>query len=397
MSGFAPSAATRRLTLPRPLVLDSGAVLPAVTVAYRTWGQLAPGGDNAIIVCHALTGSADADVWWSALFGPGRVLDPMEDFIVCSNVLGGCYGTSGPTSRGPDGRPWGWRFPAITIRDQVRAQMALADALGIRRIRLVIGGSMGGLQALEWALLDPERVAAVATLAASGRHSPWCLVWSEAQRQALRADPRYRDGDYDPADPPTAGLAAARSIAMVSYRSAESLARRFARQPAAAVFGECADDPDDFAANAWLRHHGRALVERFDANSYRILLEAMDTHDLARGRGDYEDVLRGIRQPVLVGSIASDALYVPGEQRELAREIPHVTFLTIESDHGHDGFLIDADSFQPELLAFKQQVDDPARPDRRSPPLHLVSGCGKLPYAAEAAFGVTEPERLTRS
>ena len=254
------------------------------------------------------------------------MLDPQQDFILCCNVLGGCYGTTGPTSLAPDGRPWGRRFPAVTIRDQVRAQMALADALGIRRIRLVLGGSMGGMQALEWALLDPERVGAVASIAASARHSPWCLVWSEAQRQALAADPRYRDGDYDPHDPPRAGLAAARAIAMATYRSPASLGRRFGRRPGDEVFGARADDPDDFAVNGWLRHHGRLLVDRFDANSYRVLLDAMDTHDLARERGDHEAVLRGIRQPVLVGSIDTDALYCPSDQRELARLIPGARF-----------------------------------------------------------------------
>ncbi len=359
MTGQPPGTTTRRLVLDRPLVLESGGVLPGVEIAYRTWGTLAPERDNAIVVCHALTGSADADRWWPAFFGAGRVLDPGQDFIVCSNCLGGCYGTTGPTSPGRDGRPWGGRFPDLSIRDQVRAQMVLADALGIRRIRMVIGGSMGGLQALEWALLDPERVAAVVSIAASGRHSAWCLVWSEAQRRALAADPRYRGGHYDPADPPEAGLAAARAIAMVTYRSADSLARRFGRTAGREVFGERADQPWDFAVKGWLRHHGRALVARFDANSYRVLLDAMDTHDLSRGRGDYAAVLRGIRQPVLIGSIPSDLLYRPPEQRELVRLIPGARLLGIHSAHGHDGFLIDAAAYHADLLAFKQQVSPP--------------------------------------
>ncbi|MCK7574942.1 MAG: homoserine O-acetyltransferase [Chromatiales bacterium] len=304
MSPFRLSAQTRRLRLERPFGLESGIRLPEVEVAYRTWGRLSPTADNAILVCHALTGSADADDWWASLFGRGRLLDPERDFIVCSNVLGGCYGTTGPTSPAPDGRPWGRCFPRVTIRDQVRLQMALIDALGIRRLQLVIGGSMGGLQALEWALLDPERVMAVAALAAGGRHSAWCLAWSEAQRLALAADPGYRDGDYDPRDPPRAGLAAARAIAMATYRSPRSLDERFGRRSGHAVFGAASDVPDDYAVNGWLRHHGRSLTERFDANSYRILIDALDTHDLARGRGEYEAVLRAIRQPVLIGSIA---------------------------------------------------------------------------------------------
>lgn len=353
MIEFSLSRQTRRITIDRPFALESGEHLPNLEIAYRSWGKLAPDAANAVVVCHALTGSADADAWWPSFFGAGRVLDPVHDFVVCSNTLGGCYGSSGPLSAAPDGRPWGGRFPALTIRDQVRAQIALADQLGIRRIRLVLGGSLGGLQALEWALLDPQRVERVASIAASGRHSPWCAVWSEAQRMALVADPKYRGGHYPADDPPRAGLAAARAIAMIGYRSAQSLQHRFGRASGAEVFGDQADSPDDLAASGWLRHHGRALTERFDANSYRRLLDAMDTHDLARGRGDYASVLRSIAQPVLIGSIASDALYVPRDQHELARLIPGARLVEIDSAHGHDGFLIDAPSFHPQLLAFK--------------------------------------------
>lgn len=348
---------TQRLVLDQPFLLESGATLPTLTLAWRSWGRLSASGDNAVVVCHALTGSADADLWWAPLFGPGKVLDPTRDFIVCSNVLGGCSGSTGPASLAPDGERWGGRFPPVTIRDQVRAQMALADHLGIRRIGLVLGGSMGGLQALEWALMDPERVAAVATLAASGRHSPWCAVWSEAQRQALAADPKYRGGHYPADDPPHAGLAAARAMAMVSYRSPASLARRFGRANGAEVFGARSHSPDELAVRGWLRHHGEDLVRRFDAHSYRILIDAMDTHDLARGRGRYEQVLRGLHQPVLVGSIASDALYVPADQHELVRLLPNAELLEIDSIHGHDGFLIDAATFQDRLAGFRRRTD----------------------------------------
>lgn len=321
------SRETQFWTTDGAFVLDSGDALPTLTQAYRTWGRLAPGGDNAVVVCHALTGSADADEWWQPLFGPGRALDPDRDFILCSNALGSCYGSSGPLMRAPDGRPWGARFPAVTVRDQVRAQMALASHLGIRRIRLVIGGSMGGLQALEWAVLDSRRVGAVATIAASAVHSPWCVAWSEAQRLTLATDPKYRDGHYDPADPPTRGLAAARAVAMVTYRSALSLSRQH-RSP-----GAVAD---------WLKHHGASLVARFDAHSYRVLLDALDSHDLARDRGTLAEVLHTIRIPVLVVSIASDALYRPEEQAALAAMLPQAHLEVIESIYGHDGFLIEA-------------------------------------------------------
>lgn len=358
MTGFRISGRTRWLTLGRPFELEAGGALPEVAVAYRTWGELAPDGGNAVIVCHALTGSADADDWWAALFGPGRALDPTRHFIVCSNVLGGCYGTTGPASFAPDGRRWGGRFPQVSVRDQVRLQMALADELGIRAIRFVIGGSMGGLQALEWALLDPARVQAVISIAASGRHSAWCAAWSEAQRLALAADPKFRDGDYPAADPPRQGLAAARAAAMVSYRSPASLGNRFGRAAGREIFAERAARPDEPAVRGWLQHHGRALAERFDANSYLRLLDAMDTHDLARNRGVYESVLRQLRQPVLVGSVISDALYVPAEQHELAFLLPRGELFEIDSEHGHDGFLIDAAGFEPRLRRFVERLPE---------------------------------------
>jgi homoserine O-acetyltransferase len=343
MTPYCVSPETAYWTLDGAFSLESGDALPQPTLAYRTWGRLSPAGDNAVVVCHALTGSADADVWWAPLFGPGRALDPERDFILCSNALGGCYGSSGPTAPAPDGRPWGPRFPAVTLRDQVRAQIALACHLGIRRIRLVLGGSMGGLQALEWAVLDPHRVEAVAAIAASARHSPWCIAWNEAQRMALFADPKYRDGHYDPADPPRQGLAAARGVAMVTYRSPYALARRFG---ASNGVGE------------WLRHHGEALVDRFDANAYRVLLDALDSHDLGRDRGTLAEVLHALRTPVLIVSISSDALYLPEEQHALAALLPNATLKTIDSVHGHDGFLIEAERIEPLLREFR--VSPPA-------------------------------------
>lgn len=349
------SGQTRLYHAGQTLELESGAALPGLQIAFRTWGRLNARADNAIVICHALTGTADADDWWAPLFGAGRALDPERHFIVCSNALGSCYGSSGPTTLAPDGRPWGARFPSITIRDQVRAQMLLADGLGIRRIHFVLGGSMGGLQALEWAVLDPERVQAVACIAASGRHSPWCMAWSEAQRLALAGDPRYRDGAYDPADPPVAGLAAARAMAMVSYRSPLALTRRFGRSLGYEAFGSGAAAPEDFAVKGWLRHHGDALVQRFDAHSYRILLDAMDSHDLGRGRGGCDAVLASIRQPVLVGSIPTDALYVPEDQLYLASQLARAQLIVIDSEHGHDGFLIDADRLEPALRRFQAE------------------------------------------
>lgn len=367
MTAFRLSEKTQWLALGQSLRLESGIELPGVEVAYRTWGRLNAAGDNAVVICHALTGSADADTWWGALFGPGRTLDPEKHFIVCSNVLGGCYGTTGPASVAPDGDLWGARFPRVTVRDQVRLQMALADRLGIRGIRFVIGGSLGGLQALEWALLDPERVGAVVSIAASGRHSAWCTAWSEAQRLALAADAKFRAGHYDPADPPRAGLEAARAIAMISYRSPGSLGKRFGRTPGREVFAERAVAPDEPAVRGWLRHHGAALVERFDANSYLALIDAMDSHDLGRQRGVYEQVLGRLDLPVLVGSITSDALYVAVDQQELAFLLPRGEFLEIDSAHGHDGFLIDAAGFEPKIRRFVDRLEAAAPGGERAP------------------------------
>jgi homoserine O-acetyltransferase len=347
-AAFKLSTATRTPRLAAPLALESGTLLPGVELAFRSWGRLSPQADNAIVICHALTGSADADDWWQAVIGPGKAIDTDRYFVVCSNVLGGCYGSTGPASLAPDGDWWGARFPALTIRDQVAAQVQLADALGLRGIHAVIGGSLGGLQALEWAWLDPARVRSVVSMAASGRHSAWCVAWSEAQRMALEADPRYRGGRYAREDPPLCGLAAARAMAMVGYRSPCSLQRRFDRR--------CGQDGQPFAVREWLRFHGAALVDRFDAHSYRVLLDAMDTHDLARGRGDYAQVLGAMRLPALIGSIASDALYLPHEQFELVRLLPNAELLQIDSPHGHDGFLIDAQAFAGELAEFLSRV-----------------------------------------
>jgi homoserine O-acetyltransferase len=337
------SPETRRLDLPE-LALELGGRLAAVRVAYRTWGTLAPDGANAVVVCHALTGSADADLWWTRLFGPGRSLDPERDFIVCSNILGSCYGTTGPAELDPaTGTPWLGTFPAITIRDMVRVQHALMTALGVKKVRMVIGGSLGGMQVLEWALCYPELVEAVVFIASTARHSAWCIGLSEAQRQAIYADPRWKDGRYDPAHPPASGLAVARMMAMLSYRSQPSFEMRFGRRP---------QTEDLFAVESYLRYQGEQLVDRFDPATYVALTRAMDTHDVSRGRGDFEDVLRSIRQPTLVVSIDSDVLYWPWEQREVASLVPNGRLAVMDSPHGHDAFLIDVDRLDEMVCDF---------------------------------------------
>jgi homoserine O-acetyltransferase/O-succinyltransferase len=339
------SPETRTHALAGGLALELGGRLPEVCVGYRTWGRLDGDGANAVVVCHALTGSADADLWWTRMFGPGRALDPERDFIVCSNILGSCYGTTGPTSIDPaTGRPYLGTFPAITVRDMVRAQRALLDALGVRRVRMVIGGSLGGMQVLEWGLLHPELVESVVFIASTARHSAWCIGLSEAQRQAIYADPRWRGGAYDPADPPADGLAAARMMAMLSYRSQPSFEMRFGRRP---------QEEDVYAVESYLRYQGQQLVERFDPATYVTLTRAMDTHDVSRGRGDFDDVLRGMRQPMLVVSIDSDVLYWPWEQREVASLVPGARLAVLDSPHGHDAFLIDVDRLSDMVADFR--------------------------------------------
>ncbi len=374
---------TRWVELDRDLPLDMGGALPGVRIAYRTWGELDVAGENAVVVCHALTGSADADRWWTGMFGPGRALDPERDFIVCSNILGSCYGTTGPASIDPGtGRPWLGGFPSITVRDMVRAQRELIRALGVRRIRLVVGGSLGGMQTLEWGLSYPELVEAMAPIACSGRHSAWAIGLSEAQRQAVYADPRWRDGRYDLADPPASGLAAARMMAMCTYRHKWSFDERFGRRPQTA---------DLFAIESYLRYQGRQLVERFDPASYVALTRAMDTHDVARGRGEYEEVLRAVRLPTLVVSIDSDVLYWPDEQEELARLVPGARLVRLSSRDGHDAFLIDVDwlsdqvaDFRGRAPAHRAAIARPAAPAPRSVDLDrqevslLVLGKGKV-------------------
>ncbi len=353
-AGFA-APETRVLELPGPFPLELGGTLPAVRVAWRSWGELDADGANAVVICHALTGSADADRWWTRMFGPGRALDPARDFILCSNILGSCYGTTGPADPDPaTGRPWHGAFPAITVRDMIGVQHRLAVALGVKRIKLVIGGSLGGMQVLEWGLLHPELVEAQVFIASTARHSAWAIGLGEAQRQAIFADPRWRGGDYDAADPPSAGLSAARMMAMLSYRSFPSFEERFGRRSQSA---------GQFAIESYLHHQGRALVDRFDPASYVTLTRAMDTHDVSRGRGDFDEVLRGVRPRTLVVAIDSDILYWPAEQREVARLVPGARLAVMDSPHGHDAFLIDVDRLSDLVAEFRGRTAQAASGD----------------------------------
>jgi homoserine O-acetyltransferase len=335
---------TRFYQLPGSIDLENGAALAEVQVGYRTWGEHR---NEAILICHALTGSADADEWWEGLFGPGRTFDPDHDFIIASNVLGGCYGTSGPTSLRPGSTEWyGREFPRVTIRDMVEVQARLIEHLEVESLRLVIGGSMGGMQALEWAAMYPERVGGAVAIGVGSHHSAWSVAFSEAQRAAIWADPRFLDGNYQPGEGPDNGLAVARMIAMISYRGRANFESRFGRKTL----------EDEFEIQSYLRYQGQKLVDRFDANTYLRLVDAMDSHDLARSRGDMSDVLAGMKTPFLAVGISSDILYPATEVEELATALPNARYQMLHAPQGHDSFLIDMANLDAIVTRFKNDL-----------------------------------------
>lgn len=323
-------ATLRRYTPEQPLRLADGGSLAGATVAYQTWGRLNASGDNVIWVCHALTASSDVESWWPGLFGRGRTLDPDRHFIVCANVLGGCYGSAGPRSINPQtGSEWGADFPRIGIADIVAQQRQLADHLGVRGIELVLGASMGGFQVLEWARAEPLRVRRIAVIASSWRQPPQALALAELQCTLIRRDPRFLDGRYHPSDPPSEGLALARQLGHISYRSPRELDLRFGRERRA---------DGHFQVNSYLDHQGAKLVRRFDALSYLRLTEAMNHYEFAADPA----ALGAVRQPALVVALDSDQLYHPEEQRRLAAALGDGRLEELSTLHGHDGFLVDA-------------------------------------------------------
>lgn len=343
----------------RPFALEAGGFLEEAVQAYETWGDLAPDGSNAVLICHALTGDAHvastpgvqqgAPGWWEKVVGPGRAVDTDRYFVVCINVLGGCQGSTGPSSNNPTtGRPYGSSFPVVTIRDMVRAQARVADHLGIERWSAVIGGSMGGMQVLEWATMFPGRVQRMAPLATSWAASAMQIAWSAVGRTALALDPRWRGGDYydaEPGDGPHAGLATARAIAQIHYRSDESFQDRFGRDLVDSnhLFGLW----DRFEVESYLDYHGEKLVGRFDANSYLHLNRSMDTHDVARGRRSLDAAAQRIKAVTATASIDSDILYPPHQQLEIQRVITEAggrcRYVEIDDPNGHDGFLLATD------------------------------------------------------
>lgn len=343
------------LDLPSALKLEAGGELPEVRLSYETWGTLAPDGSNAVLVLHALTGDTHIDGpagpghptagWWPGLLGTGEPLDPARWFVVAPNAVGGCQGSTGPSSAAPDGRPWGSRFPLVTPRDTVAAERHLADALGIDRWACVVGGSMGAMRSLEWAATEPDRVARLLLLAGPAASSADQIGWAAPQIEAIRSDPNWHGGDYydgGPGEGPHLGLGVARRIAHLSYRSGYELATRFGRDP---QDGEDPLDGGRYAVESYLDHHANKLVRRFDAGSYVRLTQLMNAHDVGRGRGGTAAGLARVRARTLVAGVTSDRLYPLSEQAELAEGIPNAAELeVIDSPYGHDGFLIETDA-----------------------------------------------------
>ena len=357
--------------------LECGVRVAPLTVAYRTYGRLNAAADNAILVCHALTGDQYAAEthpvsgkpgWWSRLVGPGLPVDTGRFFVLCVNVLGGCMGSTGPRSERPDGaRPWGTEFPPITLRDMVRAQALLVSRLGIDRLFAVIGGSMGGMQVLSWAATFPERVFAALPIATAPFHSAQNIAFNEVSRQAIFADPDWQGGRYwQDGRIPARGLAVARMMAHITYLSEEALTRKFGRKlrrdpvmgPAApgsasgaGLFGEM------FEVESYLRHQGSSFVRRFDANSYLTITRAMDYFDVAADHdGDLAAAFAGTRTRFCVISFSSDWLFPTAQSRVLARALnkaaANVSFVEIDTDKGHDAFLLDEPDFDRTVRGF---------------------------------------------
>ena len=361
-----------KLPADRAFALEGGGRLSGLSIAYETFGTLDADASNAILVCHALTGDAHVigeakpgqptSGWWEGFVGPGRTIDTDRFFVVAANVLGGCQGTSGPASDHPDdGKPYGSRFPVVTVRDWVRTQALVADELGIQQWACVVGGSMGGMQALEWAVMYPDRVRSIIPIAACLAASAQQIGWWSAGRRIIRLDPRWRGGDYydaAPGDGPHDGLALARQISQITFRTDDIFTDRFGRDVVEPVEGFALWQR--FEVERYLEYHGDKLVRRFDANTYLLLTKAMDLHDLGRARGGMTNALRRITCPVLAPGISSDVLYPAYQSHDLAEAIRsvggHATSAVIESPHGHDAFLLEHDAMDAIVQPFLSAV-----------------------------------------
>ncbi|MGH9839095.1 MAG: homoserine O-acetyltransferase MetX [Blastocatellia bacterium] len=326
-----------------PFALESGGALHPVKLHYAIYGKLNEESGNAILVCHALSGSARVGDWWPQLFGDAGIFDLERDCVIGVNILGSCYGSTGPQSVNPEtGKPFGSDFPLLTVRDWVRSQALLLDHLGIERLRTVIGASIGGMQAIQWAIDYPDRVARSIAIGAAALNAMG-LALNHLQRQAIFNDPKWRAGDYPAGDPPRAGLAQARAIAMCSYKSSELFTERYARKPNRNGEDPHASMRDRYDIGGYLDYQGELFTRRFDANSYLLITKAMDNFDPARGYASEQAALERIRARMLLVGISSDWLFPADEVRALAERMAEagveVDYAELQSSHGHDGFL----------------------------------------------------------
>lgn len=358
-----------------PLLLDKGGFINKVQVAYKTYGKLNSEGTNAVVICHALTGNShvagvldieesdpnsEPDLlkkyskmfkgkpgWWDPLIGPGKVFDTDKYFVVCSNIFGSCYGTTGPVSIDPQkSKPYQANFPAVTVRDMVRVQKALIDYLDINKIKTVTGGSLGGMQALEWGVMYPEIVESIIPIGISAKHSALAIGLGEVERLAIKNDPDWANGFYS--KQPEKGLSLARQIAIITYRSFQSFEEKFGRDKV--------KDTEQFQVISYLDYQGKKLVERFDANTYLLLADVMDRHDIGFNRDKIENVLASIKAKTLAIGISSDILYPVAEQKFIVEHIPGAKYAEIKSRHGHDAFLIEFDQLEKIIGEFLSSV-----------------------------------------
>ncbi|QKG70595.1 homoserine O-acetyltransferase MetX [Erythrobacter mangrovi] len=358
-------ATSQTLVLPAPLPLDGGGELARVDVAYETYGALNATRSNAILLCHALTGDqyvasnhpiTGKPGWWERMVGPGKPIDTDRFHVICPNVIGSCMGSSGPLSKAPDGQPYAMRFPVITIRDMVRAHVGLLEALGIGTLHAVVGGSMGGMQALSLAANWPDRAERVLVIASTSRHSAQNIAFHELGRQAIMADPRWQDGDYYGGESPDNGLAVARMAAHITYLSEEALTEKFGRNlqdREAKSFGFDAD----FQVESYLRYQGSGFTQRFDANSYLYITRAMDYFDLAEEHGGkLADAFAGTTARFCLVSFDSDWLYPTAESRHVVHALnaagAAVSFVELSAPHGHDSFLLDVPALDRVITGF---------------------------------------------
>ncbi len=351
---------TQYLTLNSPFKLESGAELEVVDIAYQTYGTLNSDGTNAVLICHALTGNShaagiisEAEIenrgneflekynqmflgkagWWDQMIGPSKPIDTNKYFVISSNILGSCYGTTGPSTINPStNKKYNLAFPSVTVRDMVKLQKILIDHLEVYQIKFITGGSLGGMQVLEWAIMFPELVEAIIPIAASAKHSAWAIGFNDASRTAIKTDPQWQNGNYS--QQPYNGLALARKIAMLSYRSFTSFEDKFGR-------AKSKTNVEQYSVESYLDYQGDKFVNRFDANSYLYITKALDDHDISLNRGDVKDVLNNIKAKALSIGIDSDILYPVDEQKFISEYIPKSRYAEIKSKHGHDAFLIE--------------------------------------------------------